>query len=82
MAKIKAYVVVAFMLVCCLFTFALWEIQDGYEKEKRGLEKELQEKQELIESQVRMLIKLRDNCTCEWLYDFYLEHAEEVGAYE
>lgn len=46
------------------------------------LENQLQEKQETIDSQVRMLIELRDNCDCEWLYDFYLEYAEEVGAYE
>lgn len=51
-------------------------------KENKDLKMQSKRAQETIETQVRMLIKLRDDCSCEWLYNFYLEHAEEVGALE
>ena len=51
-------------------------------KENKELKTQLKRKQDLINSQVRMIIDIKDHCDCEWLYDFYLEHAEEAGAYE
>ncbi len=50
-----------------------------------SLEKKIQSQQELIDSQVRMLIDIKDHCEkcdCEWLQSFYDEFHEEVGAYE
>ena len=47
-----------------------------------SLEEKIQSQQELIDSQVRMLIDIKDHCDCEWLQSFYDEFHEEVGAYE
>ena len=82
MTKIKVCVSLAVLIFCTCFIVILIEMQSDYERNLKEKNKIIKEKEETIESQVRMLIKLRDNCSCEWLYNFYLEHAEEVGAYE
>lgn len=82
MTKIKGYVFLTILVLCTCFTVILIEVQSDYERKLKEKDKIIEEKEETIESQVRMLIKLRDDCSCEWLYDFYLEHAEEIGAFE
>lgn len=41
----------------------------------------IKEQQNLISSYVN-LEKVNQDNKCDWLYDFYLEHAKEDGAYE
>ena len=74
MTRIKGYILIAVFILCVCFAIVLIEVQNDYERKLKEKDKIIKENQETIESQVRMLIELRDNCSCEWLYDFYLEH--------
>ena len=82
MTKIKGYISLAVFILCVCFAVVLIEVQSDYERKLKEKDKVIKKKQELINSQVRMIISIKDNCDCEWLYDFYLEHAEENGAFE
>lgn len=77
MVRIKAFIGLAFIFIIGVFVLGFVAIG-----EKDKLNKKIQDQQDLINSQVQMIIDLKNNCDCEWLYDFYLEHAKEVGAYE
>jgi hypothetical protein len=77
MVRIKAFIGLAFIFIIGVFVLGFVFI-----REKDKLNRKIQDQQDLINSQVHMIIDLKNNCDCEWLYDFYLEHAEEVGAYE
>lgn len=77
--KDKTTIIFITILIALACIFAIYGYAIGRIDE---LKKEITKKQDLIDSQVRMLIDIKDHCECEWLYDFYLEHAEEVGAME
>ena len=59
-----------------------------FEKDKcartiKEYEEQIKYKDEVIESQAKMLIENEyNNCYCGFYEDFYYEHADEVGAYE
>lgn len=46
-------------------------------------EKDLIYKDEVIDSQAKMLIQNEyNNCYCGWYEDFYYQYSDEVGAFE
>lgn len=70
-------VLIALACIFAVYGYAIGRIDE--------LKKEITKKQELIDSQVRMIIDIKDHCEkcdCEWLQSFYDEFHEEVGAYE
>ena len=51
--------------------------------EKDRLNEIIKEKNELIESQAKLLIENEyNNCYCGFFEDFYYEYADDVGAFE
>lgn len=85
MTKIKIYTLLILIVISCLFASEVYQLEKRHKRNILELETELQKKQDLIDSQVRMLIDIKDHCEkcdCEWLQSFYDEFHEEVGAFE
>lgn len=68
------------IIICIGFII---EFYLGYKFGNNKLRKDaiIKEQQNLISSYVN-LNKIDNDNKCEWLYDFYLEHSKEAGAYE
>lgn len=63
--------------------FAVLTENDRCARTINEYEEQIKYKDEVIESQAKMLIENEyNNCYCGWYEDFYYQHSNEVGAYE
>lgn len=88
MKKIDNDIKMIITILICVFgiftmMFTTLSEKNKYAKKISEYKKQIKYKDEIIESQAKMLIQNEyNNCYCGWFEDFYYEHSNEIGAYE